>query len=103
MAKACPKDYSEYIARTKKIVDKWLKELNPEDQVSAIKILHLKMQAENPEKAEAFREVVAQTYPEYVVYNAFEETLDISTAPVSHPLRLKMQDLLWQPLPYHPQ
>ena len=83
MAKACPKDYSEYIARTKKIVDKWLKELDPTDQVSAIKILHLKMHAQNPEKAEAFREVVEQTYPEYITYNAFDKMLDISTAPAS--------------------
>ena len=83
MAKACPKDYSEYVARTKKIVDKWLKEFDPVEQVLRAKVLHLKMHAVNPEKAEVFREVVAQTYPDYLVYNAFEEELDISTAPAS--------------------
>ena len=81
MAKACPKDYHEYITRTKKIIDKWLKDLKPGEQVYAIKNLHLKMHADNPEKANIFREVVKQTYPEYIVYNAFEENLDISTAP----------------------
>ena len=81
MAKACPKDYHEYIARTKQIVDKWLKDLKPGEQVSAIKILHLKMHAQNPEKATIFKEVVKQTYPEYIVYNAFEDELDISVAP----------------------
>ena len=38
-----PKDYSEHIARTKKIVDKWLKELDPEDQAMAAKVLHQKL------------------------------------------------------------
>ena len=79
-----PRDYSEHIARTKKTVDKWLKGLDPETQAMAAKSLHQKLHEQDPEKAEIFREVVAQNYPDYIVYPAFTEgKLDLSLAPVS--------------------
>ena len=79
-----PKDYSEHIARTKKTVDKWLKGLDPETQAMAAKSLYEKLYDQDPEKAEIFREVVAQNYPDYIVFPAFTKgELDLSLAPVS--------------------
>ena len=81
MAKACPKNYTEYVARTKKIIDKWLSELKPDDQISAIQVLHSKLQTKSPEQASVFRDIVSQKYPDYIADNAFEDTLDLSSTP----------------------
>ena len=81
MAKACPKGLHEYVARTKKIVDYYIKDIDSESQAYTIKSLVEQMEAVNPEKAVIFRNVVKATHPEHIVDYALSNEIDISKAP----------------------